>query len=441
MDEIRIQLITYNVGTWAPVAGKTDISAILPSAGPTPDFVFVGFQEVNTSPTALVSDTVLSPTGEDEWTSHTRQALAQKGLIKIRSIRLLGIVLSMFCLEKHIPHLRGIETQYTRLGLNGYWGNKGAVSVRYQVYGVSVCVLNSHLIPHDHQNEMRLLNYDTVLSGHTYSEASTQSIMYHDYVFWMGDLNFRLEENTFNFEEISMKLEKGEFSDLLAVDQLNTARKEGTAFSHLDETLPTFAPTYKFKMGTDVYDAKRRPAWTDRILYKVNTGNYDKVDLQLHQDTYTSHPIFLESDHKPVSSNFRIDVFTSQDAQKLLLPAFDPIVKFHIDELYLDEDNVIVYTVNTKHMRHLSSWDWVGVYRCDVHSLENHLAFQYAPSKPVRDNTFELFIDDAVFIRYGEYRLVYFSSGATHIYGISPPILARARDLAPEVAVEVTEEL
>jgi len=115
MDEIRIQLITYNVGTWAPVAGKTDISAILPSAGPTPDFVFVGFQEVNTSPTALVSDTVLSPTGEDEWTSHTRQALAQKGLIKIRSIRLLGIVLSMFCLEKHIPHLRGIETQYTRL--------------------------------------------------------------------------------------------------------------------------------------------------------------------------------------------------------------------------------------------------------------------------------------------------------------------------------------
>ena len=36
MDEIRIQLITYNVGTWAPVAGKTDISAILPSAGPTP---------------------------------------------------------------------------------------------------------------------------------------------------------------------------------------------------------------------------------------------------------------------------------------------------------------------------------------------------------------------------------------------------------------------
>ena len=45
-----------------------------------------------------------------------------------------------------------------------------------------------------------------------------------------------------------MKLEKGEFSDLLAVDQLNTARKDGTAFSHLDETLPTFAPTYKFKV-------------------------------------------------------------------------------------------------------------------------------------------------------------------------------------------------
>ena len=31
-----------------------------------------------------------------------------------RSIKLLGMVLSLFCLEKHVPYLRGVETQFTR---------------------------------------------------------------------------------------------------------------------------------------------------------------------------------------------------------------------------------------------------------------------------------------------------------------------------------------
>ena len=67
--------------------------------------------------------------------------------LKVRSIRLVGIVLSMFCLIERVPylrfdyhlgdldillsHLRGLETQYTRLGFGGYWGSKGCVSIRY----------------------------------------------------------------------------------------------------------------------------------------------------------------------------------------------------------------------------------------------------------------------------------------------------------------------
>ena len=48
--------------------------------------------------------------------------------MQVRSIRLVGIVLSLFCLARHLPHLRGLETQYTRLGFGGYWGSKGVVS-------------------------------------------------------------------------------------------------------------------------------------------------------------------------------------------------------------------------------------------------------------------------------------------------------------------------
>ena len=57
----------------------------------------------------------------------------------------------------------------------------------------------------------------------------------------MGDLNFRLQENTFDSEEIVKKVENGEFAGLLAKDQLNSVRREGEAFHELSEKLPNFA--------------------------------------------------------------------------------------------------------------------------------------------------------------------------------------------------------
>ena len=122
MDELKVHVVTYNVGTWAP-HHDLDMASLLPQKT-VPDVVLFGFQEVNTSPTALVLENVLSALGEDEWTSRSRINLAKKGYIKIRSIKLLGMVLSLFCLEKHVPYLRGVETQYTRtewvLGQQGH---------------------------------------------------------------------------------------------------------------------------------------------------------------------------------------------------------------------------------------------------------------------------------------------------------------------------------
>ena len=107
----------------------------------------------------------------------------------------------------------------------------------------------------------------------------------------MGDLNFRLAEDSYQHEEIVKAIEAGEYSKLLAKDQLAMARREEEAFSELSEKLPTFAPTYKFVVGSDKYDPKRRPAWTDRILYRVNTYNYEdaNVELALEPKEYKSH--------------------------------------------------------------------------------------------------------------------------------------------------------
>jgi len=436
MERLDVQLITYNVGCFPP--GGSSLAPLLGSS--KPDLVLLGLQEVNSGPSAVLVDTLLL--GEDPWTQSARRAFAKLGYVKIRSIRLLGLVLSLFCLEKHVPYLRGIETQYTRLGLNGYWGNKGTVSVRFSLYGVSVCVLNSHLAAHDEFNQARIESYDNVLGTHAFANKDTRLIMQHDYVFWMGDFNFRLEVDTFTFQEAVIKVEKGELDDLLEQDQLRLARKSGAAFAELTETLPTFPPTFKYKVGTSVFDAKRRPAWTDRILYKANRGNYDKVELEVHQHDYRSHPAFLDSDHKPVTANFTAAVFSEQLARQLGAAArFKPLVRFVTEELYCGEDSSVLYTVDINDRRELALWDWIGVYRADRHSLQDHEAFSWAPVNPIRDNVFRVDFEETTFVRPGRYRLVYYSSGSHDILGFSPVIPVRIRGLDMEVALEATEEL
>ena len=74
----------------------------------------------------------------------------------------------------------GLETQYSRLGFGGYWGNKGVVSIRWKIYGVSICVLNSHLAAHSHFNKERIESYNNILGSHTFSDKETEMILYHE---------------------------------------------------------------------------------------------------------------------------------------------------------------------------------------------------------------------------------------------------------------------
>ena len=73
---------------------------------------------------------------------------------------------------------------------------------RFQIQGVSFCILNSHLAAHTEFNEARIESYNKIMGEHLFSKASgTEMILYHDYVIWTGDLNFRLEDGVFSHSE------------------------------------------------------------------------------------------------------------------------------------------------------------------------------------------------------------------------------------------------
>lgn len=60
------------------------------------------------------------------------------------------------------------------------------------------------------------------------------------------------------------------------------------------------------------FRSSRKPAWTDRILYRCTEEAYRSCRLNLEVENYRSHETYLQSDHKPVSATFTVKVFDAE---------------------------------------------------------------------------------------------------------------------------------
>lgn len=59
-------------------------------------------------------------------------------------------------------------------------GNKGAVSIRFKLYGVSVCLVNSHLAAHDHMLDERIKDFEKIVDEHKFHIKQTPEIFKHE---------------------------------------------------------------------------------------------------------------------------------------------------------------------------------------------------------------------------------------------------------------------
>ena len=127
----------------------------------------------------------------------------------------------------------------------------------------------------------------------------------HDVTFWIGDLNYRVDEKIAT-EDVLELSKVGKLDLLRQNDQLNIERKAGRCFQGFREGLLNFRPTYKYQPGTGVYDERpdkkiRAPAWCDRVLWRA------RVPSHVQQVNYLCSELNV-SDHKPVMSSFVITV-------------------------------------------------------------------------------------------------------------------------------------
>ncbi|KAK6486692.1 synaptojanin-1-like isoform X3 [Huso huso] len=334
------------VGTWNVNGGKqfrsiafrnqtlTDWLLDAPKIAGIPDFqdaqkepidIFaIGFEEmVELNAGNIVN---ASTTNQKLWAAELQKTISRDNkYVLLASEQLVGVCLFVFIRPQHAPYIRDVAVDTVKTGMGGATGNKGAVAIRMLFHSTSICFLCSHFAAGQSQVKERNEDYNEI--SRKLSFPMGRLLYSHDYIFWCGDFNYRIDLPN---EEVKELIRQQNWDALTTGDQLVNQKNAGQIFKGFLEGKIDFPPTYKYDLFSDDYDTSekcRTPAWTDRILWKRRKWPFDKSaeDLNLlnasfdEEDklSYTWTPGSLlyygraelkTSDHRPVVAVIDVDV-------------------------------------------------------------------------------------------------------------------------------------
>ena len=224
---------------------------------------------------------------------------------------LVGILIFILIKSKYRDEIKNLNIIETKTGILGF-GNKGNYMLKFKFKNKDFVFVTGHLSAGDEKNDFdkRTNELVNIFNKLTEDNKTMSNLLY----FICGDLNFRIDLPKEKFYEIcsfndnkyykkdakektiSENQAKKCLYELKKYDEMNLIKEKFSDYN-LKEGSINFPPTYKYVKGSLIYDNKRTPSWTDRILYKgdknVKCIFYDSVDLYI-------------SDHKPIIGLFQI---------------------------------------------------------------------------------------------------------------------------------------
>lgn len=224
-----------------------------------------------------------------------------------------------------------VETSTLATGVLNMIGNKGATIVSFKADGRSLCFCCCHLAAHEGQDflDARNKSAKAILSSTKDKEDALDIPAVYDHVFFLGDLNYRVDPYLLDasvgsyrglsgFDLVCSYIERREWVKLSAADTLAAERKCGRALYGFEEGPLQWPPTFKYNRQKDAdedgftegnpFNTKRVPSYTDRVLYHSLPCLKNKLTLKY----YRSCQSVTSSDHKPVLSLFSLKLGISK---------------------------------------------------------------------------------------------------------------------------------
>ncbi|CZS99514.1 related to phosphatidylinositol phosphate phosphatase [Rhynchosporium graminicola] len=340
---IKALVMTWNAGATKPTTlrNKPDDDAffgnLLGSSG-VPDLLIFGFQElVDLEDKKTMTKTFFKSKKKDPTSEHEHMSRAYRewrafitasmdnfipGEIYqlLHTASLVGLFTCIFVRAPLHGRIKCLSAVEVKRGMGGLHGNKGALIVRFNLDDTSMCFINCHLAAGQTQTKDRNADIAAILESsllppvasppaaekdnkvlHNYIGGGDGSmVMDHEICILNGDLNYRID--TMGRETVVRDVKSHNLGKLLDRDQLIASKRKHPWFKlrAFSESPITFAPTYKYDVGTDNYDSsekKRAPAWCDRVLFR---GGQKIQELD-----YRRHEVRV-SDHRPVTAKFEI---------------------------------------------------------------------------------------------------------------------------------------
>ncbi|KAL8486439.1 hypothetical protein ACS0TY_023215 [Phlomoides rotata] len=238
----------------------------------------------------------------------------RSGYSLVASKQMVGVFLTIWVRSELKEHVRNIKVSCVGRGLMGYLGNKGSISISMLLHQTSLCFVCSHLTSGQKEGDELRRNADVmeILRKTRFprinDEKSPETILEHDRIIWLGDLNYRI---ALPYRYAKALVEMQNWRALLEKDQLSIEQRRGRVFDGWMEGKIYFPPTYKYSHNSDRYagddmhpkEKRRTPAWCDRILWYG--GGLQQLSYARGESRF--------SDHRPVSSVFCAEIESPPD--------------------------------------------------------------------------------------------------------------------------------
>ncbi|CAJ0761633.1 5962_t:CDS:10 [Entrophospora sp. SA101] len=207
-----------------------------------PHLYVIGFQEiVELKPQQIVS------TDPEKFRTLNGRHGNHSNYVILRSDQLVGTALVIYARADVVSNIRNVECVM----------KKGAVAISFNYFDTSLCFVTAHFASGKRNKE-----YQAIHDGLTFRNG--RRLEHFEYVVWLGDFNYRISLTN---EQVRAFLEDENLDALLNAEQLTKQIERGQAFTDYIENPITFFPTYKYDIGTDMYDTRAAKEKVHREIY------------------------------------------------------------------------------------------------------------------------------------------------------------------------------